>query len=142
MTLTKGIDVSVTRTTCLNFQFSFHNKSTGLTFTSNKNNSEHKQKIIKYKFQIHGIHLEPNENKILKISHIMRKPAFYKCQNKVADQLQGNQCHCFRCIDSTIPLFSNPKVSSFKPHSVAVQMGWCQSWPESLETEILMMQLK
>ena len=38
----------------------------------------------------------------------MRKPAFYICENKDADQLRGNreadQRLCFRYIDSTINL--------------------------------------
>ena len=38
----------------------------------------------------------------------MRKPAFYICENKDADQLRGNceadQRLCFRFIESTIPL--------------------------------------
>ena len=43
----------------------------------------------------------------------MRKPAFCICENKDADQLRGSreadQRLCFRYIDSTIPLVSNPK---------------------------------
>ena len=42
----------------------------------------------------------------------MRKPAFCICENKETDQLRGNreadQRHCFRFIDSTIPLLSKP----------------------------------
>ena len=38
----------------------------------------------------------------------MRKPAFFICENKDADQLRGNgeadQRLCFRYMDSTIPL--------------------------------------
>ena len=49
------------------------------------------------------------------MSHDMRKPAFYICENKGADQLQGNhasdQCLCFRYIDSTTPLL--PKAEIF-----------------------------
>ena len=44
----------------------------------------------------------------LKMSRVMRKPAFSTCQNKDADQLRGNreadQCLCFRYTDSTISL--------------------------------------
>ena len=43
----------------------------------------------------------------------MRKPAFYICENKDADQLRGNreadQCLCFPYTDSTIPLLSKSK---------------------------------
>ena len=47
----------------------------------------------------------------------MRKPTFYVCQNKDADQLCGHreadQRLCFRYIDSTIPLLSKSEI--FKP---------------------------
>ena len=50
------------------------------------------------------------EEPVLKLSLVMRKPAFCICENKDADQLRGNrkadQRLCFRHIDSTIPLFS------------------------------------
>ena len=46
----------------------------------------------------------------------MKKPAFNICENKGEDQLQGyragDQCLCFRYIDSTVPfnfLHVNPK---------------------------------
>ena len=43
----------------------------------------------------------------------MRKPAFYICENKGADQLCGNhpadQRLCFHFINGTIPLLLNPK---------------------------------
>ena len=43
----------------------------------------------------------------------MRKPDFCICENKDADQLRGSreadQCLCFRYMDSTIPLYLNPK---------------------------------
>ena len=43
----------------------------------------------------------------------MRKPDFCICDNKDADQLRGNceadQRLCFRYMDSTIPLLSDPK---------------------------------
>ena len=60
----------------------------------------------------------------------MRKPTFYICENKDADQLRGDreadQCLCFRYIDSTIPLLSKSKISSLKPSFVAVQPGSCR----------------
>ena len=50
------------------------------------------------------------------MSRIMRKPTFYKCENKDADQLRGyreaDQRLCFRYIDSTIPLLSKSKISN------------------------------
>ena len=50
------------------------------------------------------------------LSLVMRKPAFYICENKDADQLRGNreadQRLCFRYIDSTIPLLSKSEISS------------------------------
>ena len=43
----------------------------------------------------------------------MRKPAFYICENKEADQLLSNcaadQCLCFRYLDSTILLLPKSK---------------------------------
>ena len=46
----------------------------------------------------------------------MRKPAFYICENKDADQLRGNreadQRLCFRYIDSTIPVVPKYEISS------------------------------
>ena len=46
----------------------------------------------------------------------MRKPTFYICENKDADQLRGHreadQCLRFRYIDSTIPLLSKSEISS------------------------------
>ena len=45
----------------------------------------------------------------------MRKPAFFICENKDADQLLGNreadQRLCFRYIASTIPLLPKYKIS-------------------------------
>ena len=49
------------------------------------------------------------------MSRVIRKPAFYICENKDADQLRGNreadQRLRFRYTDSTIPLLSK---SNFK----------------------------
>ena len=65
----------------------------------------------------------------------MGKPAICICENKDADQLRGNreadQRLCFRYSDSTIPPLLNSKISSFKPASVAVQAGLCQTWSET-----------
>ena len=62
----------------------------------------------------------------------MRKPAFYICENKDADQLRGNhaadQRLFFRSIDSTIPLLPKSEISSIWPSSVVVQPGLCQTW--------------
>ena len=67
------------------------------------------------------------------LSCVMRKPAFCICENKDADQLQGNreadqrlslprkpeadQRLCFRYTDSTIPLPSKCEISSLLPSS-------------------------
>ena len=49
------------------------------------------------------------------LSRVVRKPTFFICENKDADQLRGNreadQRLCFRYIDSTIPLLSKSKIS-------------------------------
>ena len=49
------------------------------------------------------------------MSLVMRKPTFYICENKDADQLRVNheadQRLCFRYIDSMIPLLSKSEIS-------------------------------
>ena len=66
----------------------------------------------------------------------MRKLAFCICKNKDADQLRGNreadQRLCFRYIDCTIPLLSKSEISIRHPSSVAVQLGLCRTWSETL----------
>ena len=51
------------------------------------------------------------------MSRVMRKPDFCLGENKGADQLRGNreadQRLCFRYSDSTSPLLSKSKISSF-----------------------------
>ena len=65
----------------------------------------------------------------------MRKPTFCICENKGADQLCGDgeadQRLCFRYIDSTIPLLSKFKNSSFLQSSVAAQPDLCQTRSET-----------
>ena len=61
----------------------------------------------------------------------MGKPTICLGENKDADQLRGNreadQRLCLRYSDSTIPPLLNSKISSFKPASVAVQVGLCRT---------------
>ena len=75
----------------------------------------------------------------------MRKPAFCICENKDADQLQGDceadQLLCFRYTDSTIPLFSKSETLTLKPFSVAVQPGLCPACSETPNTGFLVMRL-
>ena len=40
---------------------------------------------------------------------------------------KADQCLCFRYTDSTVPLLSKSKISSFKPSSVTVQPGLCRT---------------
>ena len=58
----------------------------------------------------------------------MRKPAFYKCENKGVDQLGGyraaDQRLCFRYMDTTMPV--NLKFQAL-PSSVVVQPGLYQT---------------
>ena len=76
----------------------------------------------------------------------MRKPAFYICENKDADQLHSNcaadQRFCFRYMDSVIPLLSKSEISSLKPSSVAVQPGLCRTWSETQRPGFLTTRLK
>ena len=71
----------------------------------------------------------------------MRKPDFCIYENKDTDQLRGNleadQHPCFRYIDSTIPLLPKYESLSFKPSSMAVQPGLCQSRSETPTTGFL-----
>ena len=57
-------------------------------------------------------------------------PLVYICDNKGADQLQGNcatdQHLCFCFIDSSIHLLPKSEISSLHPSSVDVQPGLCQ----------------
>ena len=50
------------------------------------------------------------------MSFVMRKSAFYLCENKDADQVRGDreadQHLCFRYIASTIPLLPKYKIAS------------------------------
>ena len=75
------------------------------------------------------------------MSHVVGKPNFGLCENKSADQLRSNceadQHLCFRYSDSTISLLPKSKISSFKPSSVLVQLGLCQSWTDTLKTSFL-----
>ena len=72
---------------------------------------------------------------------VMRKPEFCLCENKDADQLRSNceadQRLCFLYMDSTIPFLLVPKISSFYPSSVSVQVSLCQTWSETLKTGFL-----
>ena len=56
------------------------------------------------------------DNKINKLSLVMRKLDFCICENKDADQLRSScaadQRLCFRYTDSTIPLLSKSEISS------------------------------
>ena len=56
------------------------------------------------------------KNHAMKMSRVMRKPAFCICENKDADQLRGNrkadQHLCFRYMDTTIPLLPKSEISS------------------------------
>ena len=63
----------------------------------------------------------------------MRKQTICICENKDTDQLRSN-CeadHCFRYTDSTIPLLSKSKISSFYPASVTAQACLCQTYLET-----------
>ena len=69
------------------------------------------------------------------MSRLMGKPTTCIGENKDADQLRSNreadQRLCFRYSDCTIPPLLNSKMSSFKPASVAIQAGLCQTCSET-----------
>ena len=73
------------------------------------------------------------------MSRVVRKPEFCICENKDADQLRGNheadQRLCFRYTDSTIPLLSKSKISSFHVRlhdgpdlKLFILVGWDRSF--------------
>ena len=82
----------------------------------------------------------------IKMSRVVRKPAFCICENKDADQLRGNreadQRLCFRYIESTIPLLSKSEISSLYSSSMVVQPGLCQTWSQTPKTGFLRTRLK
>ena len=65
----------------------------------------------------------------------MGKPTICIGENKGADQLRSNceadQRLCFRYTDSTIPLLSKSKISSFYPSSLTAQTVLCQTCSET-----------
>ena len=65
----------------------------------------------------------------------MRNPAFYKCENKGADQRAADQRLYFRYTDSTIPLNPKSKNSSLWSSTVSVQPGLCRTWSETPKTD-------
>ena len=71
----------------------------------------------------------------------MRKPDFWICENKDADQLCGNreadQRLYFRYTDSTIPLLPKSEISSLLPSSMVVQPGLSGTWLETPKTGFL-----
>ena len=80
------------------------------------------------------------------MSRDVRKPDFFICEKKDADQLRGNreadQRLCFRYTDSIIPLLPKSEMSSPQPSSVIVQPGLCRTWSESPKTGFLTSRLK
>ena len=74
------------------------------------------------------LNLSTNEQTNKHLSHLIRKPKICICENKDADQLRSNceadQRLCFRHTDSTIPLLSKSKLSSFYPSSEMVQTSF------------------
>ena len=67
-----------------------------------------------------------------RLTRRVRKLDFCLCENKGADQLCSNctadQRLCFRYTDSTILLLLKLEISVFKPVSVTVQAGLCETW--------------
>ena len=67
----------------------------------------------------------------LHLSRLMRKPTICICETEGPDQLrstcEADQRLCFHYKDSTIPLLSKSKISSFLSFSVFVQFGLCQT---------------
>ena len=75
------------------------------------------------------------------MSRVTRKPDFYLCENKGADQLRSNceadQRLCFRYMDSTLSLLIKSEISSFYAASGTVHVGLCQTWSETPKTGFL-----
>ena len=72
---------------------------------------------------------------------VMRKPAFYICGSKGADQLcryyTADQRLYFRYIHRMIPLLLKSEISSLYTSSVVVQPGLCPTWSETPKTGFL-----
>ena len=69
------------------------------------------------------------------LSRLMGIPTICIGENKGTDQLRSN-CEadrrlCFRYTDSSIPLLSKSKISSFYPSYVTVQVGLCWTWSKT-----------
>ena len=73
----------------------------------------------------------------------MRKPMFYICNKKGADQLRSN-CEADQrlCFNYTIHILLISKISNFYPASTTVQAGLCRTWSKTLKTGFLALQLK
>ena len=75
------------------------------------------------------------------MSRVVRKPAFFICGNKDADQLRGNrkadQRLCFRYSHCKIPLLPKSEISSPFPSCVVVQPGLCRTGSETPKTGFL-----
>ena len=69
------------------------------------------------------------------MSHLVGKPTVCLGENKGADQLfsdcEADQRFCFRYTDSTFPILSKSKISSFYPDCVAVHADLCQTCSET-----------
>ena len=72
---------------------------------------------------------------LLKCTYEVLLPSQRYAKTKGADKLHGNRAadkgHCFRYIDSTIPLLPKSEISSLLPSSQAVQPSLCQTWWET-----------
>ena len=101
-----------------------------------------RSEIQKTSFLLTQLKYCPSKSHLLDLSRVMRKPVFSICENKDADQLRCNRaadqrlCLCY--IDSSIPLLTKSKISSFWPSYVLVQPDLCQTWSETPKTSFLM----
>ena len=80
------------------------------------------------------------------MSRVLGKMAFCihaktKPQISCAVTAQVDQRLCFRYIDTTIPLLYKSEIKSFKPSSVAVQPGLCQTWSQTAKTSFFITRL-
>ena len=71
---------------------------------------------VKSRFSHDVAHLYSSRILKVHLSRVVRKPAYFLCKNKDADQLPSNreadQCLCFNYIDSTVPLLPKYEISS------------------------------
>ena len=78
------------------------------------------------------------------MSHAMRKPVHAICEQRhrsACTSAQSDQCLCFHCLDSIIPLLAIAEISRPYIVSSAKQVGLSLNWSQTPKTGFLMKRL-